>query len=273
MSKRIAAALLAASMGVATLDAASAQLLTGTASYRLSLTEARGFAAIGELDGRLDASIDALSCDVYQTRADMEFEIVPIAGPSIVNTMSGRWIEGPETLEFQVEAGMDGVVMERAAGTATRTADGLSVGLTIPEEKTVQLTGDLVFPLEMVTRSIEAAKAGTKLFTLNVYDGSGNGEDVYTVTVLIGGEGVALPPGIESDIARGLGMEDMPRWPMTFGYFLPGSPADSSPAFTTESIVFDNGYVLEAGYDYGMFVAGVSLVSFEPSTPPVCPPN
>ncbi len=272
MSKTFTAALAASVVTLLTFTpAGAAALLTGTASYTLELTGAAGFGAIGDLNGRLNASLTSSTCGVYESTADMEMEIVPAAGPSTVNVTTARWTEAPDSMEFLVESAMDGIVMERSSGTATRTATGLSVVLTEPEARTVELTGDLVFPLEMVSEAIAAAEDGQRLTTLTVYDGSGDGTSFYSVSVLIGEAGGALAPGIEADLAQTLGMDGMPHWPMTFSYFLPGSAGDASPAFTTEAIVYDNGYVLESNYDFGLFSAGLSLVSFEPSASPTCP--
>ncbi len=267
-----AAAVLSVLAGLAPGAAAAAPLITGTAAYTLSLTEAPAFAGIADLQGDLAASIRGIACDTYENVVDMKFTIRPTFGASAFNTVESRWTESPTTMTFKLSAETDGAVTERSAGTATKTPAGLSVALTEPEARTFDLPGSFVFPMEMVSKTIDAAVDGRRLVRFTVYDGSGNGEAFYKVSVLIGNPSTEPATGVDRDLTVTLGMEGMRHWPMTFSYFPPDSPGDADPQYSTVAVVFENGYVLDTTYDFVFFVAGLTLNSFEPLDPvPACP--
>jgi hypothetical protein len=127
----------------------------------------------------------------------------------------------------------------------------------------------VVFPTALVTRAIEAAKAGERFITLRVFDGSE--KEVWSVSVVIGDPRSANESEDEKAFAAALGIEDVKRWPMKLSYFPPSAGGDQAPAFATDGVVYENGFVLGATYDFSQFAMRLSLVEFKPAAAKECP--
>jgi hypothetical protein len=177
---------------------------------------------------------------------------------------------GP-SLTFDITTSLADMEVDRASGTATRNGDGISVALEEPEERNINLTGDVLFPVAMLEAAIAAAKAGETFREFRTFDGTGGGEEVWTASVLI-------TPADESDdseddaaFAAGLGFEDMARWRMALSYFPPGSGGEQTPAFSTSMVVYENGFAQAAVYDLGEIAMQLKLIEFRPTEPKPCP--
>jgi hypothetical protein len=119
-----------------------------------------------------------------------------------------------------------------------------------------------------VKRAIAAASAGERFVTMRVFDGSET--DVWTVSVVIGDPRSANESDDEKAFAEALGITDVRRWPMKLSYFAPGQAGDAAPAFATEGVVYENGFLLGATYDFSHFVMRLSLVEFKPTAAKEC---
>jgi len=58
---------------------------------------------------------------------------------------------------------------------------------------------------------------------------------------------------------------------MTFSYFPPEATGEMTPAFSTETIVCENGFSQAAVYDFERFAIRLKLVEFKPIRPEPCP--
>ena len=57
---------------------------------------------------------------------------------------------------------------------------------------------------------------------------------------------------------------------MKLSYFPPQAGGDTAPAFATEGVVYENGFMLGATYDFGMFGMKLGLVEFKPAAAKAC---
>jgi hypothetical protein len=152
---------------------------------------------------------------------------------------------------------------------ATRENGGLSVSLTEPESGTFKFDGEVLFPMAMTRAVIRAAEAGERFVEYTTYDGSGFGREHWLVSVVIAE--ADEDSGDDAAFAEGLGFGDMSRWRMTFNYFAPEPGDEMTPTFSTDAIVYKNGFSQAAVYDFGQFAMALELVEFKPIAPEPCP--
>jgi hypothetical protein len=266
---RISLAVLAAGCALAGPAAAQAPLVTGLAIYEVGLDPSKS-AGLGAISGTMTAKIER-DCDTWITEAELDAEIAGADGMSLPLKVVSSHRETGASLTFDVTTTLADMEVDRASGAATRNGEGISVVLEEPNKRDLTLPGNILFPVATLEASIAAAKAGETFREFRTFDGTGSGEEVWTVSVLI-------TPAHEDDaneddalFAAGLGFEDMARWRMGMSYFPPGSGGEQTPAFSTSMVVYENGFAQAAVYDLGEFAMSLTLSEFSPIAPKPCP--
>ncbi len=245
-------------------------LVTGAVIYELELDRVRsGTDPLGSVSGQLVMSL-SLDCKAYRSEASLDAAFDSAEGSTLSLAMKSTLVEDGDTLQFELNGVLDGVTVEQSAGTARRTGDGLRVSLTRPAIGERSFDGPIFFPVAMVDAVIAAAKEGKSFAEFKAFDGSGKGEEVWSVSVIIGKVSDDADVGEEALFAAGLGYEKLKRWRMTFSYFPPVAGADQAPAFSTDGIVYENGFTLAAVYDLGAIALRLRLVEFKPLPPKPC---
>lgn len=266
---RISFAVLAAGCALAGPAAAQPPLVTGLAVYEVGLDPSKS-AGLGAITGTMTARIER-DCDVWITEAELDADIASADGMSLPLRVVSSHRETGESLTFDVTTLLADMEVDRASGAATLTADGISVALKEPETRDLTLPGKILFPVAMLEAAIAAAKSGEKFREFRTFDGTGNGEEIWTVSALI----TPVRAGEENEdaalFAAGLGFEDMARWRMGMSYFPPGSGGEQTPAFSTSMVVYENGFAQAAVYDLGEFAMSLTLSEFSPIAPKPCP--
>lgn len=244
-------------------------LASGTAIYELSLDPSKGMAGVGgTLSGRMEVGLFKV-CEGYDTVTRLDARIMPATGGMVMMKLDSDLHETRDALKFKVAGRFGLQVLANTTGEARLTDDGVSVKLTTPEAAELALDGGpVLFPMAFVTRAIEAAKAGERLVSVQVFDGSVR--DLWTVSVAIGDPRSVDESEDEKEFAEALGIRDMRRWPMTFSYFPPAAGEDAVPAFATGGVVYENGATLGATYDFTHFVMKLSLVEYRPAAAKGC---
>lgn len=262
-----AAAVVAAGLACGPSPAAAEPLITGIATYALELAPGEESAA-ALISGDMTYALKR-DCTAYRIEAALDMVLTGVGGNSVPMTMRSTLIEDGAALDFDLSGEMAGTAIEEAEGVATQTGDGLTVAVSSPAEKTFAVPGPVLFPVGMVEAAIAAAKAGRTFADFQVFDGSGHGEEVWALSVLIAPVPASEDLGEEALFASGLGFGDLDRWRMTFTYFKPGG-ADQTPAFSTEAIVYANGFALATVYDLGPVALKLKLIDFSPVPPKPC---
>jgi hypothetical protein len=262
----VAAALaLAASAGPAL---AAEELVSGMAVYELALDPSKGLAGVGgTISGRLESGLFKV-CDGYRSTARLDAQIMPSTGGALTMKLDSDLTETADALRFKVSGRFGLQVLQDTQGVATLTSDGLSVKFDRPvaEDRAFD-GGPVLFPIALVKRAIAAASAGERFVSVRAFDGSE--KEIWTVSVVIGDARSANESEDEKEFAEALGIADVRRWPMKLSYFPPGG-GDQAPAFATEGVVYENGFVLGATYDFGQFAMKLSLVEFKPAEAETC---
>ena len=255
-----------AGAGLFTGASAAEPLITGTANYAIAMT-AKGTARDGGMSGDMTYALKR-ECDAYRIEASLDLTIAGPAGDMPMK-MRSILIERETALDFDLSGDLGGMIIEKAKGTATKTDAGLAIAVTEPAAKTWNVPGPVLFPVAMVEEAIRVAEAGGTFAEHKVFDGSGNGEEVWTMSLVITPVAESADLGEEALFATGLGFEDLDRWRMKFSYFKPGA-GDQMPAFATEAIVYANGFALATTYDLGPVALHLQLIDFTPEAPKPC---
>ncbi|WP_421723553.1 EipB family protein [Bauldia sp.] len=248
--------------------AAAEHLITGTAVYDLALDRDDAGLLVG-VEGLMTSTVTR-DCEVFSTELDLKVSLLPEDGAAIPMTIRSSHVEEEDELTFDIHGTLAGTDTEMAAGSATRSASGLSVALTKPEEGTFELDREALFPVALTKAVLESAEEGERLVEFPMFDGSGAGKEVWRVSAVIG-EAETVADDDASLYADGLGFGDMARWPITFSYFPPDADGATVPAFSYRALVYRNGFTPTARYDFGVFALRATLTEITPVPPIPCP--
>lgn len=265
----IRATLVTVALASATPAPAEEPLVTGLAVYEVALDPSKS-AGLAAITGTMTAKLER-ACDTFITEAELDAAIAGGDGLSLPLRVVSSHRETASSLAFDITTTLAGTEVDRAGGTATRENSTISVALDTPRKRSLTLAGNALFPVAMLEAAIAAAKAGETFREFRTFDGTGEGEEVWTVSVLITPAGETDAGDDEALFAAGLGFDDLARWRMSLSYFPPGSGGEQTPAFSTSMVVYENGFAQAAVYDLGEFAMSLKLVEFRPIPAKPCP--
>src|ERR1700756_3262799 len=184
----LAAPAIAALMASPGRAAAGVPFLPHQALYDLSLVKSRGSSPVNSARGRILYNFSGSTCEGYTSEFRQVSELEVGEGKVTLSDLrSNSWEDGAgKSYRFKIDARMNDSDSSPVDGIAERSGDHITVKLKQPEAKTFTLDGATVFPTEQIHRIIDAAKEGKSLLELMVYDGSDNGQKVYSTLTVIG---------------------------------------------------------------------------------------
>src|SRR5262249_38227870 len=107
--------------------------------------------------------------------------------PVISDLRATTWEDGTANkFRFNSRSSLNDKTTEAVDGHADRSNDAVTVRLTKPQQKTLDVTATAVFPTEHMRRIVDAARAGKTILEFPVYDGSENGQKLYNTLTIIG---------------------------------------------------------------------------------------
>ena len=228
------------------------------AVYDITLVRAATGSGIAEMSGRMVYELSGSTCDGYTQNMRFVTRITDREGNAQVNDLrSSTWEDGAgERLRFHLSQYRNQRLTDTTEGDAGRShARGpVDVKLRKPKRKGLRLKPEVYFPIQHSIALIAAAKAGKRLMSADVYDGSEKGEKVYLTSAYIGkrvSSGTRLfPEGVE--VPAGLGK--LQAWPVSISYFEPGGAhTDAVPAYELSFRFIENGISSRLLIDYGDF--------------------
>jgi hypothetical protein len=229
------------------------------AVYDLKLLRTPGKRQIESVRGRILYDFSGSPCEGYILQFRQVSELDSGEGKVALSDLrASTWEEGDaKSFRFNSTNYLNEKPVESADGHADRDAQGVTVKLGKPDDKTLKLTPNIVFPTEHMRRIIEAAQAGKTILEFPVYDGSENGEKVFdTLTVI----GRPIPPDEKKPTDAAAGMPELAnltRWPVTISYFDRSTPGgEQTPVYSIGFEMFENGISRALNLDYGDFVVG-----------------
>jgi EipB-like len=268
----IAGVACAAPAGNPDLDAGKIELVPHRAIYDLRLAQSRSNRSAEAVTGRILYDFSGNSCDGYALQFRQVSELNTGEGRAALSDLrTVTWEDGTATsYRFQSENLLDQKQVETVDGQAERRSDGVAVNLTKPGQKKFNAESDLVFPTEHMRRIIAAARAGKTILELPVYDGSENGEKIFSTLTVIG---APIPPDqrAPTDAAAGqAALAGLIRWPVTISYFdKAANTGEQTPIYSVAFELYDNGISRALTLDYNDFVlrGDMSLLEIKDSKP------
>jgi hypothetical protein len=264
----LAAVALAVEVGKAD-AAAGGAFLSHQALYELNLLKSRGSNSINSARGRILYKFSGSTCEGYTSEFRQVSEMNSGEGKVTLSDLrSTSWEDGEgRSYRFKIDSRMNDTDSSPVDGVAERTGDRITVKLKQPQTKTFTLDGTTVFPTEQIQRIIAAAKGGKSLLELSVYDGSDNGEKVFSTLSVIGqpipgDRTITTPdPSTQNDV-----MKAMTRWPVTVSYYdhdAKGNDGEQTPVYAMSFELFENGVSRALVLDYNDFVISGALGKFD----------
>jgi hypothetical protein len=238
------------------------ELLPHRAAYRLKLADVGGAGRLTGVQGGLVLEWRA-ACDGWLSQQRLGFVAQAEEGQGFTyDVRFSSWEAKDNTqLRFNVRSFDGKELHEEFRGLARLDGPGGkgAASYAIPEGERVDLPPGTIFPTEHVVELIEAAQAGERFVTRQVFDGSG--EDALTrATAVIGAARTATLPD-------GGGTET--RWPVSLAYFPLGGD-DALPQFEIAFELSQGGVLRDVTLDYGDFRLQAELEKLEALAAPVC---
>ncbi len=261
-----AASAVAAPAGLVKTDTAAVTLVPHRAVYDLRLTQSRHRRVAETVRGRIFYDFSGNSCEGYALQFRQVSELDTGEGKAAVNDLRATtWEDGAATsYRFNSQNLLDEKQVESVDGQAERGKGGVAVNLTKPARKNFQMDSGMVFPTEHLRRIIAAARESKTLLELPVYDGSENGEKVFSTLTVIGRP---IPPDqrVPADAAVGqAALAGMTRWPVTISYFDKDTKAgEQAPDYSISFELYDNGISRALLLDYNDFVVSGEMSALE----------
>jgi hypothetical protein len=247
----------------------SVAFLPHQALYDLSLLKTRNNASVNAVRGRILYNFSGNACEGYTSDFRQVSEIESGEGKnSLSDLRSSSWEDAAgKSYRFKIDTKMNDSDTTDIDGSAERTGDKITVKLKQPVQKTFTLDGQTVFPTEQIQRIIAAAREGKTLLELQVYDGSDNGEKVYSTLTVIGqpipgDRAASAADAATSDDA----MKRLTRWPVTVSYYdhetKPNS-GEQTPVYAMSFELYENGVSRSLVLDYNDFVLAGAMGKFD----------
>ena len=282
----LAAVLMLSAVGAS--SAAFAQIVNPTvtpirlqphrAIYDISLDETGPAMSIGSITGRVVYELMGSTCDGYAQNMRFVTETATTEGQtSTTDLRTSSWEDKlAHSMRFSSSTFGNDQLVEQTQGTATKTEaagqmatklDGtakisgpgpaalqsLAIDLTKPERKTAMIGEPVYFPIDHSMAIIRQAKAGSRVFSGNLYDGSEGGEKYYFTAAAIGKvstrEELRAVPKLTGDAAK---LDGVRSWPVSIAYFKPESRHfDQLPLYEMYFRFHENGVTSNLVIDHG----------------------
>jgi EipB-like len=254
--------------------AAGVVLTPHRAIYDLRLLRTRGKRDIEAVRGRILYDFSGSACAGYALNFRQVSELNGGENKTALSDLRATtWEEGSaKRFRFSSENHLDEKVVDKVDGEAERDADHVAVKLAQPTDKKFDLDHAMVFPTEHMRRIIEAAREGKSILELPVYDGSENGEKVYSTMTLIGHE-IAPNEKVPTDAAAGqAALAGLKRWPVTISYFDRNEKTrgEQTPVYSISFELYENGISRALALDYDDFVVAGDMSQLEIKDAPPC---
>jgi len=255
-------------------QAAGVVLTPHRAIYDLRLLRTRGKKDIEAVRGRILYDFSGSPCAGYALNFRQVSELNSGENKTALSDLRATtWEEASaKRFKFSSENHLDDKTVDKVDGEAQRDADHVAVKLAQPKDKAFDLDHAMVFPTEHMRRIIEAAQDGKSILELPVYDGSENGEKVYSTMTLIGHE-IAPNEKVPTDAAAGqAALASLKRWPVTISYFdrTDKKREEQTPVYSISFELYENGISRALSLDYEDFVIAGDMSQLEIKDPTPC---
>jgi len=244
---------------------AQAALQPHLAAYRLELGDRPGASVFLEAHGGLVIEWQR-ECDGWVSRQRLGFVAATEGGETVSHDIRFSSWEASDgsRLRYAVRSYENDELQEEYRGIAELAPERGGVAeFAEPHEEAVPLPPGTVFPTEHIQLVLQAAEAGKRFVSHEVFDGFGF-DALTQVTSVIGAPRPLEPlPGHAPDVGS------KSAWPVSMAYYnLEQSEAE--PQFQATFLLDDQGVLYDVDLDYGDFRLAASLEQLELLDRPDC---
>ncbi len=239
------------------------------AVYELSLLKGAGAQAPMQARGRIAFDFSGSACEGYVQNFRQITELQPEEGAARLSDLQSATFEAGDgaAYRFKIATTIDDGLAEDVDGNAQKSKTAqISVELTKPKRKRLDLTGPILFPTEHMRRILAEARAGNRILEARVYDGSGDGSKIFeTMTVI----GAPIAAAVMEKPVQIDAFKNMRRWPVTISYF-DSEKKDEQPEYLLSFELYENGVSWALKLDYGDFVLSGEMTKLTLLPVPKC---
>lgn len=221
------------------------------AVYDLTLKSAESKSGISALTGKMVFEVQGSACEGYAVEFRLITEISASNGAGRLTDVRTSSFEAGDGADFQflTKTYLDQKLAQESRGAATRGKGKLEIAITKPEEKKISFDQRIMFPSQHFLEIIRLAQAGEKFFSVDVYDGSEEGDTFFETAAVIGKpREIEVPEGEPAS-------ESKTHWPITISYYDPRKgKIDATPIYTLRFLANAPGISRDLSMDYNSFV-------------------
>lgn len=244
------------------------ELAPHRAVYDMTLERSAAGSGVVELTGRMVYEITGNACQGYKQNTRFVTRSVDQSGQqSIMDLRSKFWEDGRgRTFRFDTDHYRNEQLTEKSAGTAERDdgRNGVKIRISSPQRKNLDLSDEILFPIQHTLRLLQAAHRGETIFIADIYDGSEKGAKVYATTAVMG---VKKTGSFNADLNRiknNKALQGLAAWPVSLAYFEQHKEqADAVPSYELGFLFYENGVARNLFIDYGHFAIRGKLAALE----------
>lgn len=252
---------------LAAVDATAAPLISHRAVYDLTLDRANERTGITGLAGRMVYEFNGSPCEGWTVNFRFVTRIDTGETSRLTDQQTTTFEDGEgKNFSFLTKSYTDSALDKEVKGTATRESQGLKVDIDKPEPNELELPATQ-FPTQHLEQLIDKAKAGEVFYETSLFDGSENGDQVMTTTVVVGKAAAAPAGDPELPVLKDLGKDRY--WPIDIAYFdLANDGGEELPEYRIAFKLHENGLTRDLEMDYGDFALKGRLVDLSVFPPP-----
>lgn len=249
-----------ASLTVWCAPASAASLIPHRAVYNLALDEASERSGISGISGRMVYEFNGSSCEGYTVTFRFVTRIDTEDVSRLTDQQTTTYEEGQgKSFSFVTRSFVDQALQKELKGTARLEKAETKVSIEKPEP--AELTLDQThFPTQHLLELLDKAKKGETFYETTLFDGSEDGDNIMTTTVVVGKPTAPIAADSEAKAIPALGKEKY--WPVDMAYF-DLSTGEEIPTYRISFKLHENGITRDLMMDYGDFSMTGSLVELK----------
>lgn len=242
------------------------KLIPHRAVYDMKLAGSDEQSGIAGVNGRMVYDFTGNACDGYSVRFRFVTEFRDVSGGAQITDLQTSSFEEPKAQSYQFlsKTFVDQKLVEETRGTAHAGKKAKTIDLKEPEDKSLEIGAEVLFPTQHLRTILDAANSGIRFVAADIYDGAESGEKVYATTSVIGAKGTLITSS-EKRKAE-LPLRGKAYFPVTIAYFDPSADSASGeqmPVYQLSFRLFQNGVSSDLKIDYGNFSIQGEMASLE----------
>jgi len=256
----------------ASLAASPAKVVPHKALYKVSLAKVKHSSSLHDVSGTMVFDL-ADACDGWTVHQHMKMQFAHDEGDieEVTSSIVTWEAKDEKSFVFNVRRVTGAKEDESYKGRATMGEHGGVAKYSFPADKEdVALASDgTLFPIAHTMMILDKARAGEKLFSRQVFDGS-DLEGSAEVSTFIRPRVAQIPDATLTDeLRKNPLVAGQGAWPVRLAFYPPKGQA-SEPDYEMEMDLQDNGIARSMVIDYGEFSVAGTLTKLELADPIAC---